>query len=246
MTSRFTGLMIGLMQALQIPISISPFWYRNVRPDRSFYRPFFQPWRKDQIFAPVWKEVKNDATVLDETAYTLFALARMATMRSGEIWECGVYKGATARLLATARDCHPPADPPRVLRLFDTFSGVPERRTAVDGYAIGSLGDTSIDMVRARLGRHAGVHLHPGLIPASFLGLECSQVSFAHIDVVQYETTKQCCEFIFPRLIDGGIMVIDDYGRPRTFGCRVAVDEFFGGLGIAPIVLNTGQALIVK
>ena len=45
----------------------------------------------------------------------------------------------------------------------------------------------------------------------------------------------------------GGVMVFDD-DRSHAYrnAARAAVDEFFGGLNVAPIVLQTGQAVVTK
>ncbi len=239
-------LVVRIMQAAQIPISISPFWYRNVRANRRNYRPFLQPWREDASFIDIWREEEGDTLMFEDTAYMLFSLARLASTHPGEIWECGVYRGATAKLLAGTRTCDGSCDKGRTIRLFDTFSGMPERRPETDSFKIGSLGDTSLDRVRAKLEPYENIVFHPGFIPDTFAGLENSIISFAHIDVDQYETTKQCCKFIFPRLSDGGVMVIDDYGRPSTIGARFGADEYFSPLKIKPVALSTGQAIIIK
>ena len=79
-----------------------------------------------------------------------------------------------------------------------------------------------------------------------FVGLEDRLIGFAHIDVDQYATTKACCRFIFQRLVAGGIMVIDDYGRPSTFGARLGAEECFREFGLKPVVFSTGQAMIMR
>lgn len=234
------------MQAAQIPVSVWPFWYKNVRGNRGSYRPFLQQWREDEAFIRLWKNEEHDSLVFEDAAYTLFALARMASARPGEIWECGVYRGATAKLLAASRPTEEPGSSPHTIRLFDTFSGMPERRPETDSFEIGSLGDTSLESVKAKLASYEKIEFHPGFIPGTFSGLENSAISFAHIDVDQFETTKQCCKFIFPRLTIGGVMVIDDYGRPGTVGARIGADEFFSPLKIDPLSLQTGQAIIIK
>jgi len=244
--NKVAGVVIGLMQALRVPISLLPFWHGHIGAERNLYRPFLQPWRADALFRSVWNDVGGDTTSLEEWAYLLFSLAKMAAKRPGEFWECGVYKGATARLLAEARNFRADGGALPALRLFDTFAGVPERRPSVDGYKLGSLGDTSLDRVKARLASYDKIDIRSGLIPATFAGLEASSIAFAHVDVVQYETTKACCEFIVPRLVTGGILVIDDYGRPKTSGCRLAADEYFAAHRITPLVLNTGQAVILN
>jgi hypothetical protein len=49
-------------------------------------------------------------------------------------------------------------------------------------------------------------------------------VALAHIDVDWYEPVKVCLERIFPRLVTGGFIVLDDYYD--WGGCRKATDEF--------------------
>lgn len=229
-----------------MPISISPFWYRTLRENRRNYRPFLQQWDEEAEFSRIWREEDRDCLVFEDAAYMLFALARQASRTPGEIWECGVYRGATARLLAFARGQGKTGEPAQTLRLFDTFSGMPEKHAEFDSFKVGSLGDTSLDRVKSKLQPYDNVAFHPGLIPNTFSGLEDSIISLAHIDVDQYETTKQCCKFIFPRMRPGGVMVIDDYGRPGTVGARFGADEYFAALGIKPVVLNTGQAVVLK
>ncbi len=240
MTSVIARLTIGLMQAFDIPISVNPFWYRTLRSGRNLYRPFYQPWRDDAGFKAIWQRVQRESTSHMDTAHLLFSLARMASVKPGEIWECGVYRGATAALLSGS------CGPKQTLRLFDTFAGMPEARPEMDSYKVGSLADTSIERVKAIVGGHENVQYHAGFIPDTFKGLENSSIAFAHIDVDQYETTKACCEFIFPRLATGGIIVIDDYGRPGTPGAKIGADEYFATAGVTPVVLSTGQAMIVK
>lgn len=49
-------------------------------------------------------------------------------------------------------------------------------------------------------------------------------VAFAHIDVDWYEPVKTCLEQIFPNLVIGGSLILDDYYD--WGGCRKATDEF--------------------
>jgi O-methyltransferase len=73
------------------------------------------------------------------------------------------------------------------------------------------------------------------------------RLAWAHIDVDIYTAVRDCLEFIYPRLVPGGTVVIDDYGFPSCVGARRAVDEHFAdGLPEAPLCLPTGQCLIVK
>jgi O-methyltransferase len=239
----FKRLTIGLMQAGQIPISVFPFWYSNVRSSKNNYRPFLQQWREDIDFIAVWNKIKLETAGFDDTAYILFSLARMACSHPGEIWECGVYKGGTATLLAAARDC---VKGQHTIRLFDTFQGMPEQRPEMDSYKIGSFKDTSLKRVKSNLSGYMNISFHQGFIPDTFAGLQDASICFAHVDVDQFEATRQCCKFIWQRLTSGGIMIIDDYGRPGTVGARLGADDILGTLNITPLVLSTGQGIIIK
>ncbi len=50
-------------------------------------------------------------------------------------------------------------------------------------------------------------------------------VAFAHIDCDWYESVKVCLERIEPKLVSGGILIIDDYYT--WSGCSKAVDSYF-------------------
>jgi O-methyltransferase len=66
------------------------------------------------------------------------------------------------------------------------------------------------------------------------------------VDVDVYRSILDCCEFIYPRLKTGGVMVFDDYGFPTCPGARKAVDEFFTGKPETPVILQTGQAIVIR
>lgn len=50
------------------------------------------------------------------------------------------------------------------------------------------------------------------------------KIAFAHIDVDWFEPVAFCLERIYPNLVIGGVIIIDDYFD--WDGCRLAVDSF--------------------
>ena len=52
----------------------------------------------------------------------------------------------------------------------------------------------------------------------------------------------KCCEFIFPTLTVGGIMVIDDYGRPLLFEARIRLASRHS----CSVIQNTFTAVISR
>lgn len=49
-------------------------------------------------------------------------------------------------------------------------------------------------------------------------------VAFAHVDVDWYDPVMTCLERIFPNLVSGGVIILDDYHD--WGGCRKATDEY--------------------
>ena len=51
------------------------------------------------------------------------------------------------------------------------------------------------------------------------------QISILRLDTDFYESTKVELEILFPKLVSGGVLIIDDYGHWE--GPRKAVDDYF-------------------
>jgi O-methyltransferase len=159
------------------------------------------------------------------------------------VWECGVYRGGTAAMMATMlRDRR--AD--KRLLLFDTFTGMRETDPARDLHVQGDFNDTSVEAVASYLQCDARCYLRKGLIPATFAGLENERIAFMHIDVDIYSAITDCLRFAWPRVSLGGIVVLDDYGIPTCPGARAAIDDFFATERCVPLCLPTGQAIVFK
>jgi len=107
------------------------------------------------------------------------------------------------------------------------------------------LADTDLETVRSFLG-YENIIFYEGLFKDTFRKAENEKFCFVHIDSDLYESVKQCCEFFYPRMIQGGIMIFDDYGFIRYIGARQAVDDFFAEKPEHGIYLPTGQYMILK
>jgi O-methyltransferase len=210
-------------------------------PDARLYSPTFQPWRGMAPFRALYDEIASRSLVQAEAAWVLHSLARQASSLAGDFFEAGVYRGGTARLLRRVLET---AGTRRPLHLFDTFAGLPERDPQHPTPHGEDFADTSLDSVSAFVGGEDWIHYHPGLIPDSFRGLEDTRFAFAHVDVDSLRAVQGCCEFVYPRLVPGGIMLFDDYGVASCPGARAAVDDFFAGRPEVPLVLHTGQAVV--
>lgn len=210
-------------------------------PDRSikgaeFYRPMYSPW-----LTPEWGTLlradDSRSLLTLHAKYILYSLALDATRRcSGDVAECGVYKGGTARILAELL-------PDRPLHLFDTFAGMPGTDPKRDLHRGGDFADTSVASVREYLSAFRNVDIVAGLIPDSFQVVGNRTFSFVHIDLDIYAAIKAACEFFYPRMTPGGILLFDDYGFPSCPGARAVVDEFFSDKREVLLVMPTGQCV---
>lgn len=53
---------------------------------------------------------------------------------------------------------------------------------------------------------------------------QIDQIAMLRLDADWYESTKVCLEYLYDKVVPGGFVIIDDYGRYD--GCKKAVDEF--------------------
>lgn len=58
------------------------------------------------------------------------------------------------------------------------------------------------------------------------------KVALLRLDTDWYASTRAELELLYPRLVCGGVLIIDDYGH--FAGARQAVDEYFKNLGYLP------------
>ncbi len=212
-------------------------------PDADMYQPHFQPWLSD-VFQDIYAGINQHTIVSIDRCYLLASLCEqvLAGGTDGEIWERGVYRGGTGKLLAETIAA---SGSPVTLRLFDTYEGMPETDAQRDLHKAGDFADTSAEAVGALVPQDF-VSLHKGFVPDTFSGLEASKVAMIHIDLDIYQGVLDATAFAYDRLVPGGFIIYDDYGQPYTPGARKAVDEFFAGKPESPITLWSGQAMIVK
>jgi hypothetical protein len=73
------------------------------------------------------------------------------------------------------------------------------------------------------------------------------RIAFLRLDTDWYESTKHELEHLFPRLVPGGVLIIDDYGHWQ--GARKAVDEYFAAQTHKPLlhrIDQTGRCVIKR
>jgi hypothetical protein len=159
----------------------------------------------------------------------------------GAIAELGVYRGGSARLIASLKG-------DRELHLFDTFEGMPEVHAVDRHHSAGDFGGSWLDEVKRYLSPFDRIFFHKGLFPDSAKELGQTPIRFGlvHLDVDIYESTRAGLEFFYPRTVKGGIILSHDYRSLRCLGVKKAFDEFFADKPEPVIELWKTQCLLVK
>ncbi len=152
----------------------------------------------------------------------------------GDIVECGVWRGGhiiLARMVSPDRRCW----------LYDTFEGMtqpgpydmkvsgkkpPPGKALSKKWTMASLEEVTYNL------RCAGVldsYLTQFVVGDVLKTLDKienlpDKIALLRLDTDWYESTKKELEILWPRLVSGGILIIDDYGH--WLGARKAVDEY--------------------
>ena len=195
------------------------------------------------------------ATLIQATEYIV------ANRIEGDFAECGVWKGGS--MMAVALCLKEMGETTRDLFLYDTFDGmtapsekdarfdgvsaeqllkVAERRTGIWCYA-------SIDEVRANLLSigypESRIHFLKGRVEETIPRTLPDRLCMLRLDTDWYESTMHELTYLYPKLVEQGVLIIDDYGHWR--GAKDATDRYFGERKFKPFLHRidyTGRLLI--
>ena len=199
---------------------------------------WWEKWNDDKFLLQIFSEIDGNTVVDEPRTYNLAELMRHAGRVEGQVAELGVFRGGTARLAAQVLS-H------KTIHLFDTFEGLPKPDPSKDMMKEGEL-KADLEQVEKFLSDLNNVKIHPGLFPETAADLHDEKFCFVHVDADIYQSVKDACEFFYPRLNKGGIMVFDDYGFYGTHGAKIAVDEFLTDKEEYPIYLVSHHCFIIK
>lgn len=189
-----------------------------------------------------------ETRILDRR-FQLIQLAKSVADLPGSTAECGVYRGVGSGLICqTLRDTYT-----RDARHFgfDSFEGLPEPAEAdrmANGRLHWSRGKLASDYttVQSLLSEFPFAEVVKGWIPQCLEPAQDHIFRLVHIDVDLKQPTTDSLEFFYPRLVSGGLIVLDDHGFTDCPGARVAAEEFFARKPEKIVEVPTGQAFIYK
>jgi hypothetical protein len=154
----------------------------------------------------------------------ILACVRLTWDIEGDCLEAGVYEGGSAKEIRTYMN------PNKKLYLYDTFEGFKDLVVGEEKLSKLFVDEYCIDF---KLNNTKIIH---GYFPDSAIDVP---LSFAHLDMDTYESTKKGLEYVYPRMTKGGIILIHDY-----LNSNLKVKEACEGYDV--ITLGTSQGYIIK
>ncbi|MBI4348176.1 MAG: class I SAM-dependent methyltransferase [Elusimicrobia bacterium] len=189
--------------------------------------------------------------------YSLYQLARHAVRDHPELdaAECGCWKGHSTHFVSTLLRR---GGFKGTFHVFDSFEGGLSALSAHDKNERYELTPAQVkaqkelfasteEEVRRVLQPFPFAKLYKGWIPERFAEVADRKFSFVHIDVDLYEPIRDSLAFFFPRLAEGGALVLDDYGFAEFPGAKKAADEYLADKKVRFFFESpTGGAFLIK
>jgi hypothetical protein len=178
------------------------------------------PWDESLFLAELFREAIGMQT-FDRLVHLLHYVYQTEPL-GGTIVEFGCHEGHTAKLIAAITE--------REVHVYDSFQGLPDTHVGFMGVPQHKLmANFAAKQLRTPI-VHAGwfKDLKPEDVP--------SNISFAHLDGDCESSTLQALNIVWPNLVTGAIVLVDDYGDPWWPGVKRAVDDFCEINDITPLV----------
>ncbi len=161
----------------------------------------------------------------------------------GAFAEVGVYKGETARIIHEM-------DPSRNLHLFDSFEGFDKQDLETETADVKNsvdFSDTNVKLVTELIDGNSNIVFHKGYFPKTARHLEVEKYAFVHLDADLYKPTLAALHYFYPRLPEGGVIMVHDYNHTWA-GVKRALTEFQSSIpeNITELPDWQGSVLIVK
>jgi len=90
------------------------------------------------------------------------------------------------------------------------------------------------------------VHVTQGSVPEILYQVAPEKIAFLHLDINSAAAEIGALEFLFDRIVPGGVIVLDDYGWLFYRAQKEAEDPFFAARGCRVLELPTGQGMVIK
>lgn len=186
--------------------------YESVLPTATY-----APWLLDKEFKKTYRLIKEYSFIDKYRCFEFWQLVAESAKLKGALIEVGVWRGGSAALIAKRARM---VGIKKTVYFCDTFTGVVKAGKLDSGYKGGEHADTSVKTVKKVIKKLKikNTQILKGIFPEETgHSVAAEKFRFCHIDVDVYQSAKEALEWLWPRVVIGGIVVFDDYG---FYGCN--------------------------
>lgn len=180
--------------------------------------------------------------------YIVCWFSNMVKSLNGDFVECGVNTGAYAIALIKYIDFERTG---KSFYLFDTFKGLEasqiseaEKKEGIEKYLKGY--KNVYEQVKATFSPYPNIKIIRGLVPDSLPECKSSEICFLSIDMNVVKPEIDAVNYFWPKMVKGGVIILDDYGFPQHINQKLAFDAFARSHNVEILSLPTGQGIIIK
>lgn len=203
------------------------------------------PLDMDVGFRTIFDSTKIFTMTSAERMYSMYKAVEYITKARihGDMVECGVWKGGSSMIAAlTLIKAH---DTKRKIYLYDTYAGMSEpskldtivgsnksvhaewsRNNArkINLWCYSPLEEVKMNLYSTGYPKNKLLFIQ-GEVEKTIPAIVPRKISLLRLDTDWYKSTYHELEHLFPLLVPGGVLIIDDYGH--WSGARKAADKYF-------------------
>ena len=129
----------------------------------------------------------------------------------------------------------------KTIYLFDTFRGLPGKNeedsrlgTVVKSSSYPNIEKHVRENISAAAPPSIRIQMIPGFVEATLPKFKPPPLCLLRLDTDFYNSTKAEFDILYPHLVPGGVLIVDDYGI--FAGARKATDKYCGRLDHPPLL----------
>ncbi|PYP88520.1 MAG: methyltransferase [Candidatus Angelobacter sp. Gp1-AA117] len=174
--------------------------------------------------------------------YTACWAAAYAAQLPGDFVECGVNRGGMALTILEYLNFN---SLNKKFFLLDTFQGFPKGAQPSEAN-VGLYEDCYEDAVKT-FAPYSGVVIVRGEVPGTLSQITSEQIAYLSIDMNCAEPEIAVLRELWPRLVAGAVVLLDDYGYgPAHSGQQLAFDTLSREMKFTILTTPTGQGMVIK
>jgi hypothetical protein len=172
----------------------------------------------------------------------------------GDFVECGVWKGGSSMLIAKTLQKFGVSD--RKIWMYDTYEGMSEpseedkdvggaaaaillesasKEDQESVWCYSSLEEVKLNLQKTEYSESLMFFIKGKVEDTLPNQIPSDNIALLRLDTDWYESTKHEMQYLFPKLVKNGVLIIDDYGH--WIGARKAIDEYFAVHHLNPLLI---------